>query len=287
MKKNIVWLASYPKSGNTWCRIFLANFLNNNNEPVDINHLEIGNIFSSRTIIEQQTGYDISEFTADECDELRSFAFEKLSSNANTNLFVKTHDAYLPLSDGKLMFPVNSTKAAIYFIRNPFDLSISFANHLTHSIEKTIEKMCNEQFMLAASVKKYNPQIRQKLLSWSGHVKSWTSQKHFPLLVVKYEDLHHDPYQEFLKILAFLKIEYTEEKVRKAMENSSFEKLQKMEMANGFKEKPYKCSTFFNVGKKGYYKEILKDSEIKKLVQFHSEVLINFGYLNQTGDILI
>ncbi len=287
MKKNIVWLASYPKSGNTWCRVFLANFLNNNNGPIDINHLEIGNIFSSRNIIEYQTGYDTSELTADECDELRSFAFEKLSSDTESNLFVKTHDAYLPLSNGNPMFPLDSTKAVIYFIRNPFDLSLSFANHLSQSIEKTVEKMCDEQFVLAASVKRFNPQIRQKLLSWSGHIKSWTSPKPFPLLVVKYENLHNNPFHEFLKILTFLKIEYTEEKIRKAIENSSFEVLQKMEKENGFKEKPSKCSTFFNVGKKGYYKEKLKDSEIKKLVNSHSEVLINFGYLNQSGEILI
>jgi aryl sulfotransferase len=287
MKKNIVWLASYPKSGNTWCRIFLANFLNNSSESVDINHLEIGNIFSSRGIIENQTDYDISELSADECDELRAFAFEKLSDNSDTNIFIKTHDAYLPLADGCPMFPINSTKAAIYFIRNPFDLSLSFANHLSKNVESTINKMCDEKFMLAASIKKFNTQVRQKLLSWSGHVTSWTMQNDFPLLVVRYEDLYDNPNVEFKKILSFLNIEFTEDKIRIAMENSSFENLKKLEQEKGFKEKPNKCESFFKVGKKGYYREILKDENMRKLIHAHSEVLIKFGYLNTSGNILI
>ncbi|MEJ2083836.1 MAG: sulfotransferase, partial [Acidobacteriota bacterium] len=35
----IVWLASYPKSGNTWLRAFLMNFLDPGKRPVDINQL--------------------------------------------------------------------------------------------------------------------------------------------------------------------------------------------------------------------------------------------------------
>lgn len=287
MKKNIVWLASYPKSGNTWCRIFLANLLNKTDKPIDINRIELGNIFSSRSILEFQTGYDTSELTADECDELRAKAFESLSEQQEGNFFVKTHDAYLPLKNGDEMFPVNSTKAAIYFIRNPFDLSLSFANHLTKTVEATVDKMCDEHFVLAASVKKFNNQIRQKLLSWSGHVQSWTEQKQFPVLVVRYEDLYSDPFKEFSKILSFLKLEFSDEKIRKAIENASFENLQKMEKEIGFKEKPHKCKSFFNVGKKGYYKEVLGEIEIEKLIKAHSEVLHKFGYMNEQGEILI
>lgn len=287
MKKNIVWLASYPKSGNTWCRIFLSGLLNKAEDPIDINHIELGNIFSSRSIIEFHTGYDISELSADECDELRTPAFEKLSENTEGDLFVKTHDAYLPLQNGNEMFPVNSTKAAIYFVRNPFDLSLSFANHLTKSIEHTVSKMCDETFVLAASVKKYNNQVRQKLLSWSGHVNSWTSPKPFPVLVVRYEDMLADPYKEFARILAFLEVEYSQDNFRKAVANSNFETLKKIEQEKGFKEKPSKCESFFNVGKKGYYKDKLKESEVTKLIQAHSEVLLKFGYINSLNEITI
>ena len=40
----IVWLASYPKSGNTWVRIFLNSLFYSNTSVSDINNLKIGEI---------------------------------------------------------------------------------------------------------------------------------------------------------------------------------------------------------------------------------------------------
>ena len=36
----ILWLASYPRSGNTWLRAFLHNLFRNSAEPYDINRLQ-------------------------------------------------------------------------------------------------------------------------------------------------------------------------------------------------------------------------------------------------------
>jgi len=285
--KNIVWLASYPKSGNTWCRVFLANLLNKSDEPVDLNRLNLGNIFSSRAIIEEQTGYDISEMSAEECDELRCFAFGKLSGTTKGDLFVKSHDAYMPAASGENMFPVEVTRAAIYFIRNPFDLTLSFANHLALSPDATAEKICDSNFVIAASKKKFNPQIRQRLLSWSGHINSWTTQADFPLLVVKYEDMLSDPEKEFKKILHFLEIDYSEENYHKSLLLSSFENLKKMEKERGFKEKPSHCKSFFHVGKSGYFRNILSEKSIKMIIKAHHEILIKYNYISESGEITI
>lgn len=287
MKKNIVWLASYPKSGNTWCRIFLSNYLNTTNEPININKLDIGAIFSSRNIIEDNTGFDISELTANECDELRSFAFSKWSENYGDNAFLKTHDAYLPLPTGENMFPVQSTKAAICFVRNPLDVAVSFANHMATTPEKTVEKMSDSDFCLAASTKKYNQQVRQKLLSWSGHIKSWTLQTDFPVLAVRYEDMLENPAREFKSILDFLNIPIDTEKLAKAIVNSSFEKVKEIEKQVGFKEKPAKCDTFFNVGKSGYYKNILSEVSIKKIINDHADIMKKYNYLSESGELTI
>lgn len=287
MKKNIVWLASYPKSGNTWCRVFLSNYLSKINEPVDINKLDIGTIFSSRQVIEENTGFDISELTANECDELRSFAFSKWSENFEENAFLKTHDAYLLLPDGENMFPVNATKSAIYIVRNPLDVAVSFANHMATTVEKTVEKMCEQEFCLAASTKKYNQQVRQRLLTWSGHVKSWTEQDQFPILVVRYEDMLQNPNNEFKKILNFLGIPYNDEKFLNAIAYSSFDNIRKTEKEKGFKEKPAKCDTFFNIGKSGYYKNILPQESVKKIIDEHSLIMKKYNYLTDSGEILI
>ena len=185
------------------------------------------------------------------------------------------------------MFPVNVTKAAIYFIRNPFDVTLSFANHLAVGAEPTAEKICDNNFIIAASKKKFNPQVRQRLLSWSEHVKSWTLQSGFPLLVVKYEDMLVTPEKEFKKILHFLEIEYSEEKFNKALTLSSFENLKKTEMESGFKEKPSNCKSFFHVGKAGYYRNILSEKAIKMIIKAHSDTLIKYNYISESGEIKI
>jgi len=279
MQKNIVWLASYPKSGNTWCRVFLSNYLNKTKETVDINNLQIGSIFSSKHIIEDNTGLDISEYTENECDELRNFAFTKWAENFDDFAFFKTHDAYLPLDSGENMFPVKSTKAAIYFIRNPLDVTISFANHLACTIDKSINRLCDKNFCIAASKKKFNQQVRQKLLSWDLHVKSWTEQNDFPVLVIRYEDMLLNPQKEFKKILKFLKIKTDNNKLNSSIKNSSFDKMKLLEKKTGFKEKPSSCKKFFNVGKSGYYKEILSENQIKKIIKEQKDSMKKFGYL--------
>lgn len=285
--KNIIWLASYPKSGNTWCRVFLAYLFNKSDKSIDLNHLGIGNIFSSRTIIEEQTGYDISELSSDECDELRSYAFEKLAEATNEDLYVKTHDAYISMNSGKNMFPVNATKAVIYFIRNPFDVAVSFANHLSITTDDAILKICDPNFILAASIKKYNPQVRQRLLSWSGHVNSWKSQTDFPILFVRYEDLLINAEKEFRKIVNFLNIRYSEEKFQQALLYSKFENLQEIEKESGFKEKPADCNRFFNIGKAGYFRNHLSQRAIDMLINKYSKTMINFNYLNESREITI
>ncbi len=279
MSKNIVWLASYPKSGNTWCRVFLSNYFNSNENKIDINNLQIGSIFSSKQIIEDYTGIDISEYSANEIDELRYYAFTKWSENFNDTAFLKTHDAYTLLDNGENMFPVESTKAAIYFIRNPLDVSVSFANHMSCTIDKAVDRLCDKKFCIAASTKKYNQQVRQKLHSWNLHVKSWTEQNDFPVLVIKYEDMLLNPTKEFKKILKFIDIKIENIKLKTAIQNSSFDKMKLLEKKTGFKEKPTKCKSFFNIGKSGYYKSILSEEQIKKIIKEQKIIMKKFGYL--------
>ena len=40
----IVWLASYPKSGNTWLRFFIVSLLLGNKENINFN--DLGNVIS-------------------------------------------------------------------------------------------------------------------------------------------------------------------------------------------------------------------------------------------------
>jgi len=279
VKKNIIWLASYPKSGNTWCRLFIASYLKKFTNNLDINNIQIGTIFSSKTIIENYAGIDISEFKTNEINNLRKYAFANWAQSYDEDVYVKTHDAYILDSSNKNMFPIEETKCAIYFIRNPLDVCVSFSNHMNCSYEKAVKKMCDNNFSISASKKKYNSQVEQKLLSWQLHVKSWTEQTDMPVLVVKYEDMLINPEKEFKKILKFVGIKINLTELKNSVKICSFKNLKTNEKKFGFKEKPTNCKSFFNVGKSGYYKNLLSTEQINKIINTQHYVMKIFGYI--------
>src|SRR6056297_2681752 len=117
--KNIVWLASYPKSGNTWFRVFLSNLFSESPEPASINDLHHTPIASARQPFDEATGLPSSDMTFEEVDRLRPEVYRYQAKEAGELQFRKVHDAYTYLEDGSPLFPPDVSKAAIYFIRNP------------------------------------------------------------------------------------------------------------------------------------------------------------------------
>ena len=95
----IIWLASYPKSGNTWFRGFLTNLLRDADTPASINELERTPIASARGVFDNNMGFEASDMTADEIDRLRPELYIHLAENAKEPLFMKIHDAYTDVVD--------------------------------------------------------------------------------------------------------------------------------------------------------------------------------------------
>ncbi|KAB2870631.1 MAG: sulfotransferase domain-containing protein, partial [Bacteroidales bacterium] len=93
--RKIVWLASYPKSGNTWFRVFLSNLLSESDQPADINNLYATPIASSRELFDEATGLSSAELTLDEIDILRPGVYSYAARNSKEILFQKVHDAWL------------------------------------------------------------------------------------------------------------------------------------------------------------------------------------------------
>jgi hypothetical protein len=269
----IIWLASYPKSGNTWLRIFLSRILYNTQ---NINQLQIP-IYSSKAFIELESEIDISELTIEELHQLRLDVFDEFAKN---KIFpVKIHDSFKQYFYQYPFLPFSKTKIAIYLIRNPFDVVISFSRHLGLTIDETIELMNNEKFTMAANENKYQIQIPQHLGSWSNHVKSWTEQTLIPVYIVRYEDMIQNSYETFKNILNKCKIPFTEEKLTDAISFSSFTNLQKQEEKYGFEEKSVHSQKFFHTGKAYYYKNLLNLGQIQKIMKHHKEIITKFNYL--------
>jgi hypothetical protein len=131
----IVWLASFPKSGNTWFRIFLANLAASDSGPADINDLdERGGIASNRHEFEAATLLDSALVSHDDIDRLRPAVHVRAAANRKDQRWIKVHDAYTLNADGEPLLGRRAATAAIYLVRDPRDVAVSFAHHTNTTI---------------------------------------------------------------------------------------------------------------------------------------------------------
>ncbi len=277
--KNIVWLASYPKSGNTWLRILLSNYLRTSKYGININEIDSSIISSSRTILDNFLPYLSSDLSFEEIDNIRPSLYEEISKEAEDIQFIKTHDACTINQDGDNIFPTSITKAVIHIVRDPLDVCVSFAHHSNISIDKSIETLNNENKCFAKNKDALNKQLRQKLLSWSGHYKSWKNSG-YPYLLVKYEDLLKDTESTFADIIMFLYKEVDIKQVEKAVIQSSFQELKKQESKTPFREKPLNAESFFREGKSGVWEKEMTKEQTKRIINSHKEIMRELHYLD-------
>ncbi len=282
--KNIIWLASYPKSGNTWFRLFLSNLRQDSDKPADINQLERMPIASGRAVFDDITGIAAADLSHDEIDNLRPEVYRFLAEEAKEPRFLKIHDAYTYVNGGKPLVPPEATRGVIYFIRNPLDIAVSFTNHSGISIASTIERMNDESFCFCDSTAKLDGQLRQRLLSWSGHVRSWTEAPGLDIHVMRYEDMKQNPRETFTAAARFAGLEHPPERIEKALRLSDFKKVQRQEQEKGFNEKSPACGSFFYKGESGYWRDVLNEEQAQTIINTHKEVMKQFGYVAEGGN---
>lgn len=280
----IYWLASYPKSGNTWFRIVLANLIKKQEDPLNLNQIHTGMIASARGWMDDALGYSSADLTHDELDQLRPQVYRWYSEHIDAPGYHKIHDAYTYTDKQTPLIPIEGCLGALYFVRNPLDVAISFANHSSCSIDEAIKMMRNEQFAFCKSRRHQVSQLRQWLLSWSLHVNSWINAKAINLLVIRYEDMKSKPFETFTNALNFLQIHPTEAALNTALTNAHIDKLQQQEAESGFCEKPLKVTQFFRKGIVGDWKNTLTEEQVAQIISDHGPTMRAFGYLSADGD---
>lgn len=280
-KGKIVWLASYPKSGNTWFRAFLTALFNPEKATVDINDLYPATIASNRQLFDEIAGLSSSDLYPDEIDRLRPFVYRQNAIESAEIVFQKVHDAFTFLPDGEPLFPADITKSVLYFIRNPLDVAVSFSHHLSTSMDKTISIMNNSEYAFCQNTDRLPNQLRQKLLTWSGHVKSWVDNSGMPLHVMRFEDMKAYPVETFAQAVRFLGLTHSLSEIAIAMEKSSFDKLKQQEEEKGFSEKSYKSNIFFRKGMSGEWSNLLSKEQVDRMVKEHGKMMLRFGYLDK------
>lgn len=275
---HLVWLASYPKSGNTWFRIFLANALVDAAEPRNINELELATpIAASRSLFHRVAGWPSSLLTLPELRLLQPSVYRQLAQIEQQVCYLKTHEAYTKNSRNEWLHAPDASRGCVYFVRNPLDVCLSWANHCGISVDRSIKQMGQSQW-LAGKRSLGGSQFAQQTLSWSQHVLSWTQQSQVPVLVLRYEDMLTDPEKTFASALRFLGLDLSYERLQKAIRFSSFGELKRQEDRQGFAEKPDKSKAFFRQGTAGHWRQQLSPPQIDRITNDHAAVMQQFGY---------
>lgn len=276
---SIIWLASYPKSGNTWLRVFLTNYCHEDNQPASINALIGKPIATDRNEFDELLGLESSDLNLAEIERYRPLVCRLLATAYVPPLFIKVHDAYTTNGDGYALFPAEVTDGVLYIIRNPLDVAASYAHHENKPLDRIIERMnCEEAYLFDPSSILFT-QLPQKLFSWSSHVCSWVDNAQMKTHVVRYEDMVEQPLATFTEVIRFTGLVLNSASVQRAIDFSRFQLLQAQEDVHGFAEKQPTAHSFFRQGAVGSWREQLTQSQVRRLVNAHGQVMERFGYL--------
>jgi hypothetical protein len=276
-KSGIVWLASYPRSGNTWTRSFihnLAKILAGENEEQDINGMTQFSVWDiSKPFYTSILGFAPTEENHQQIAEVRHQVHQHIADSFEGLVFVKTHQAMvIDRSHPTINFAV--TSAAAYMIRNPLDVVISMSHHFDCTLDKAIDIMGTAGYQTRVDEKA----VYEIYGSWSEHVWSWTRTPHSAIHVMRYEDMLADPMGSLGNLAKHLRLDASPTQIGLAIERSTFKRLQAQEEKHGFLERPKQSARFFREGRAGQWKEVLTPAQVSRLVRDHGEQMARFGY---------
>ncbi|HJT78597.1 MAG TPA: sulfotransferase domain-containing protein [Gemmataceae bacterium] len=283
--QRFIWLASYPKSGNTWMRVFFTNLRLDAAAPAHINRLLPIAHASDRSLFDEAVGFASGDLTHDEVDALRRDVYLYYARRGRGHLFCKVHDAFTVYPDARPMFPPEATAGVIYLVRNPLDVCVSLAHFVGAPRDEVIGNMADPGAELAGPTDHLEAgQLRQRLRTWSDHVRSWADAPNVRVLVLRYEDMKTRPVETFTAAAAFVGMTQDRDKVERALRFSSIEELQRQERAEGFRGAAAPGRAFFRKGKVGSWREELTESQVARIIRDHRDVMRRFGYLTEAGE---
>ncbi len=274
----IIWLASYPKSGNTWVRIFINYLLFSNNEKININNIKIGQFPNKKHFTSIINDFsDIKKILENYINAQDLLNFDgKLK-------FLKTHSANW--KSGKNSFTNKSnTLGIIHIVRDPRNIITSLKNHFNKDeYEDSLNFMVNEKKFIGTKEVEREFEVPTLISSWSNHYKSWKKlTKNY--LLIKYENLLKSEKDEFYKIVEFIesntKNKFNDKEIQRAINHCEFENLKKQEDEFGFREAPnIKNQKFFFLGPKNNWRNIINKDIQKKIEDNFEKEMKELNYL--------
>ena len=282
----IIWLASYPKSGNTWVRSFISSLLYTSDGNVNLSELKKITQFPSR--------YQFKDFVDDLQDVKKIYQnWDRVQNYLNLDnkiKFLKTHHINCKIENYNFTSD-NSSLGAIYIVRDPRNVACSVKNHFSFENYEDVKNFLfrEHNWLGIITDKKIKPmenKIPTLISSWKTHYLSWKNKtKNY--LLIKYENLLENPYQEFSKISKYLEnhlnLKFDESKIRKAIETCSFQNLQSLEMKGKFNEQTFDKTNnsvrFFHLGPENDWKKILEKKYSDEISEKFEKEMTELGYL--------
>lgn len=274
--ERITWLASYPKSGNTWVRCLLHGYRTHGH--VDINDLYTGVGDSSAAYTRAVCPLPLDMLGIRGQWQLRPAALLAAMVATPVPRFFKTHYANLVVAAAPAFIPFELTQRAIYVVRDPRSVALSCAKYFGMSVEDTVTAMNTKEFNLADRPDDEILQTAQVLSTWSIHVASWIEETKFPVLLVRYEDLLLQPVTELKRMVEFLGKDFDRERADKAVRAAELSRLQGQEAKHGFRDnRTNKGGVFFSKGGTRWQSELAPEL-IEQIELDHSDVMQELGY---------
>jgi len=280
----IFWIASYPKSGNTWVRSMLTSY-----------YFSYNGIFNQKLLgkigqFPQKKYFDDFEYDKSIAGDISRFwikAQENLNKDKKLKFF-KTHN-FLGGINGNQFTDIKNTIAGIYIVRDPRNVLTSLKNHYEMNNEDALNFMKNDNKFIYDYKKINDFSDFQFISSWKNNYKSWINQKNFPIKIIKYEDLQEKTFYILKELILFIdkiiknKNKFNKKKAVNCVKSSSFHKLKNIEKSEGFREAilsrdEKKKIPFFHLGPKNDWKKMYDENYQKKLNTEFDDNLRELGY---------
>ena len=281
----IFWIASYPKSGNTWLRTLISSYYYSKDGFYNQSILKNIRQFPEKS---HYTSFEYNPSEITDTTRLWIKAQEKINEDKKIRFF-KTHNIFGSINNCKFTNKQNSI-ACIYIVRDPRNVVTSLKNHYELDDEKALKWMTNNKHFIydVGKVKESGYGDFQFISSWEMNYKSWKNQKEIPVKIIRYEDLLKETYTVFTDVIEFInktlnikKID--KDKIKKSVSSTFFHKLKNDEKNNGFEEAvPSKNNgetiPFFYLGPDNDWRKILDNNQKLKFNNIFKKQLKELGY---------
>lgn len=277
--RGIYWLASYPRSGNTWTRLLLDSYVRGG-AGVDINNIGVvRHTLYSTTVFDGLMGVSSVDLDPAQILAWRPAVLRKwLEQNDQTTL-VKCHDMRRRQPDGDWLIPADVSLGGTCLVRDPRDVALSLAEHIDRTIDETITRMETPDLVMGKSIIRQSERLPNLWGSWSQNVESWLAADPFPVHVVRYEDLRRDTAGVFAGMLNALGFVPDDGRIAAAVAATELASLRQQEDTRGFSERRSR-HRFFGAGAVGGWRDRLSADQVARIEAAHGPAMRRLGYLD-------